>query len=51
MMINDELYHYLIIPSVLSSEQGYRVFITQNAKPGKEILACLVKAVHGQVTP
>ncbi|KMT05981.1 hypothetical protein BVRB_7g164690 isoform A [Beta vulgaris subsp. vulgaris] len=29
--------------------KGYRVFITQNAKPGKEILACLVKAVHGQV--
>ncbi|TMW90966.1 hypothetical protein EJD97_014985 [Solanum chilense] len=27
--------------------QGYKVFITPNTKPGKEILASLVKAVHG----
>ncbi|KAK9726187.1 hypothetical protein RND81_05G196600 [Saponaria officinalis] len=29
--------------------RGYTVFITPNAKPGKEILASLVKAVHGEV--
>lgn len=28
--------------------QGRRVFITPNTKPGKEIIAALVKAVHGQ---
>ncbi|CAN4106208.1 unnamed protein product [Withania somnifera] len=27
--------------------QGYKVFITPNTNPGKEILASLVKAVHG----
>ncbi|XP_015168717.1 uncharacterized protein [Solanum tuberosum] len=27
--------------------QGYKVFITPNTKPSKEILASLVKAVHG----
>nr|XP_033516905.1 uncharacterized protein LOC104115175 isoform X2 [Nicotiana tomentosiformis] len=27
--------------------QGYRVFTTPNTKPGKDILASLVKAVHG----
>ncbi|KAK4379964.1 hypothetical protein RND71_001826 [Anisodus tanguticus] len=27
--------------------QGYKVFTTPNTKPGKEILASLVKAVHG----
>jgi len=30
--------------------QGYKVFITPNTKPGKEILASLVKAVHGLVS-
>lgn len=29
--------------------QGHRVFITPNTKPGTEILAGLVKAVHGLV--
>lgn len=29
--------------------QGCRVLITRNAKPGKDILASLVKAVHGMV--
>ncbi|KAL9228116.1 hypothetical protein vseg_003730 [Gypsophila vaccaria] len=29
--------------------KGYTVFITPNAKPGKEIIASLVKAVHGEV--
>ncbi|KAL2464096.1 uncharacterized protein Fot_52052 [Forsythia ovata] len=27
--------------------QGQRVFVTQNTKPGKDILSSLVKAVHG----
>ena len=29
--------------------QGQKVFITPNTKPGKEVLASLVKAVHGMV--
>ncbi|XP_074274233.1 uncharacterized protein LOC141598351 isoform X2 [Silene latifolia] len=29
--------------------RGYRVLITPNAKPGKEMLASLVKASHGEV--
>ncbi|XP_059625361.1 uncharacterized protein LOC132268546 [Cornus florida] len=29
--------------------KGRRVFITPNVKPGKELIGCLVKAVHGQV--
>ncbi|KAF5732709.1 hypothetical protein HS088_TW17G00239 [Tripterygium wilfordii] len=29
--------------------KGRRVFITSSIKPDKEMLACLVKAVHGQV--
>lgn len=29
--------------------QGQRVFITPNTKPGKVIVASLVKAVHGLV--
>ncbi|KAF5774139.1 putative BRCT domain-containing protein [Helianthus annuus] len=29
--------------------KGHRVLITPNTKPGKEILSCLVKAVHGMV--
>ncbi|CAN1149890.1 PAX-interacting protein 1 [Linum perenne] len=31
--------------------QGQKVLITRNAKPSKEILSNLVKAVHGQVRP
>lgn len=35
--------------SNLSSLQGQKVLITPNTKPGKEILANLVRAVHGLV--
>ncbi|GAB4829706.1 hypothetical protein Ancab_019358 [Ancistrocladus abbreviatus] len=29
--------------------EGYRVYVTPNTKPGKEVIASLVKAAHGQV--
>lgn len=34
----------------LTSLQGQKVLITPNTKPGKEILANLVRAVHGLVS-
>lgn len=40
---------FAFLLTIIGLLQGFKVLVTQNTKPGKEIISSLVKAVQGQV--